>query len=821
MPENVTTQKTSQETSHEGPAGHPLDHSADAAPARQLTRPGDSSPAMPTGGRRSMAPPALALAGTAPGGLPMQLKLGIESLTGVSMDGVRVVHGSSAPARYGAGAFARKGEIHLGPGHADKLDHEAWHIAQQRLGKVHKTRDLEGQAFNDDADLEAEADRMGALARQHAAQAAGGALQQGADVDVMQFAPGDFALHPILAVQGLGGTFSHWRDLLDQIRAYALVDPLNNVLRLQGLRAMQAAAKAWREQIGFVGIDPNTLLPERRLQGIHLISFERRLMAEWQDASTQAGQFAQSTGSLNSDQGLEALPNPEITRKRLGTTFIGFFNPGARLTKRDNTFIPDPIPGTGCKLIENGTAPLNRQAGDYYAVEAYGKVKQLGQAAKIENGVFFKDDVWVRRTHITAANDLEPNDLHQYVDQSDPVLHPLFAHAPTLADVQQNGLGDCWLLAAVTAVVSDTPNHFVTHMKDNMDGTVSVKLYDHDPNAVGNQYPERIVTVEKSTIQRKSDGGDAFAGGSLWVKIYEKAFAAAGFHGKDSKTLPIEKGSMGLLEGGQSANAFKHILGRNAQSIYIDETRPSITNGDISRILDHPGHGLLRPEISQVYLYLNNLWGTALDVLLNSKVQPRRAEFQPLIDQALLNPPPHIAAEVNQFVTWLANAYFPGKRGSGVYAEWQLHAFDQMIQQFDAGQLVTASTKDTIVSNTNNQGGLSREHVGKGLAGPHAYVVIDYHPQPFALPLPPNQLCWVKLRNPWGDVKTRKPDAPDPGRVYRDKNTNELLDTPYDAPRVDGNQDLNPIGAEGTDDPEFWVELSDIGKRFTRFDHTA
>ncbi len=97
--------------------------------------------------------------------LPAPLRKGIEALSGISMDGVRVHRNSPLPATMQAYAFARGRDIHLGPGQEHHLPHEAWHVVQQAQGRVSPTTQLSaGVAINDDAHLEREADLMGARA---------------------------------------------------------------------------------------------------------------------------------------------------------------------------------------------------------------------------------------------------------------------------------------------------------------------------------------------------------------------------------------------------------------------------------------------------------------------------------------------------------------------------------------------------------------------------------------------------------------------------------------------------------------------------------
>lgn len=100
-------------------------------------------------------------------GLPDNLKSGIESLSGMSLDHVKVHYNSAQPAQLNAHAYAQGSEIHVAPGQEQHLPHEAWHVVQQAQGRVQPTMQMkEGVPVNDDAGLEHEADVMGAKALQ-------------------------------------------------------------------------------------------------------------------------------------------------------------------------------------------------------------------------------------------------------------------------------------------------------------------------------------------------------------------------------------------------------------------------------------------------------------------------------------------------------------------------------------------------------------------------------------------------------------------------------------------------------------------------------
>ena len=97
-----------------------------------------------------------------PNGLPVDLKAGVEQLSGMAMDDVRVHRNSAEPAKLGALAYTKGSDIHLGAGQERHLPHEAWHVVQQKQGRVKPTLQMkEGTPVNDDAGLERDADLMG------------------------------------------------------------------------------------------------------------------------------------------------------------------------------------------------------------------------------------------------------------------------------------------------------------------------------------------------------------------------------------------------------------------------------------------------------------------------------------------------------------------------------------------------------------------------------------------------------------------------------------------------------------------------------------
>ena len=95
-------------------------------------------------------------------GLPDNLKDGVEKLSGISLNDVKVHRNSNQPAQLQAHAFAQGTNIHIAPGQEQHLPHEAWHVVQQKQGRVKPTTQMKGKVpINDDKNLEKEADVMG------------------------------------------------------------------------------------------------------------------------------------------------------------------------------------------------------------------------------------------------------------------------------------------------------------------------------------------------------------------------------------------------------------------------------------------------------------------------------------------------------------------------------------------------------------------------------------------------------------------------------------------------------------------------------------
>jgi hypothetical protein len=69
------------------------------------------------------------------------LKEGVEKLSGLDMDEVKVHFNSAPPAQLNAHAYEQGTDIYIAPGQERHLPHEAWNVVQQKQGRVKKSAD--------------------------------------------------------------------------------------------------------------------------------------------------------------------------------------------------------------------------------------------------------------------------------------------------------------------------------------------------------------------------------------------------------------------------------------------------------------------------------------------------------------------------------------------------------------------------------------------------------------------------------------------------------------------------------------------------------
>ncbi len=157
-----------------------------------------------------------------------------------------------------------------------------------------------------------------------------------------------------------------------------------------------------------------------------------------------------------------------------------------------------------------------------------------------------------------------------YTYQNDPNGELFAAGGPSVNDIQQGQVGDCYFLSTLGAVAAKDPDAIKNMVRDNGDGTYSVRFYVNDGFGTVPEW----VTVDGKLPE--NSGGGTMAASTLtdptngkqitWVAIVEKAYAA--FNSKD------HIGGSGAdtydgTSGGMASNAYQAITGQTAEDVPV------------------------------------------------------------------------------------------------------------------------------------------------------------------------------------------------------------------------------------------------------------
>lgn len=169
------------------------------------------------------------------------------------------------------------------------------------------------------------------------------------------------------------------------------------------------------------------------------------------------------------------------------------------------------------------------------------------------------------------------NGMTRWSDQRNA---PLFSHEPVVNDLKQRLVSNCYMMASTAGVINVSPELLKNCLKDNGDGTVTVRLYEKTitetdemiENVMGLQekkmvtsYRPVFIRVKKTVPRTKVGSADALSAGSLWMQMIEKACAFYGrreMEGVDggAKEKVIGKGYRSLWYG-SGAKFLERLLG--------------------------------------------------------------------------------------------------------------------------------------------------------------------------------------------------------------------------------------------------------------------
>jgi hypothetical protein len=181
---------------------------------------------------------------------------------------------------------------------------------------------------------------------------------------------------------------------------------------------------------------------------------------------------------------------------------------------------------------------------------------------------------------------------------------------PAFSDVDQGGLGDCWLMAASAAVAHRDPEHIQGRISKNQDGSFNVRL-GNDTQRVEPTFPNAGYADPTPNGQQNT----------LWPALIEKAYAQR------------EGNSYARLEGGNPGRAMEALTGQPSTRTTITASsdadrlwgtiRDGVT-GDHPMVLSTPNSAVASPphqnhayavldayeRDGQRYVRVYNPWGT-------------------------------------------------------------------------------------------------------------------------------------------------------------------------------------------------------------------
>jgi hypothetical protein len=358
---------------------------------------------------------------------------------------------------------------------------------------------------------------------------------------------------------------------------------------------------------------------------------------------------------------------------------------------------------------------------------------------------------------------------------------PIFTREPNLDDVRQGGIGDCYLVAALGAIVTTNPQFIYDMIKDNGDETVTIRLYAPQTDL---SLKLTYVQVQKSLISdnRKSKG-------AAWVALVEKAYASMG----------VQRGSKSYAaigDGGGSDKAFEVLTGRAA-------TATAIVGTELESVPLWSASELKKPVpetrvCQEVFGGNEKLAGTFLEFAARKGVSAQLSSFRSFEEFDQIFHEHNLPSVVTDPLLLILARQFPGLRGSNAYTPRQLDIYARIVDRLHNGGYVAAGTKQKIRPESGGAvgTGTSGEPITEGLAGRHAYTVLQAFARETGTDKPPRK--FVRLRNPWGEGT----DPKGRGRVYEGG-----LDGPLTL--VTDPQALADLGKA-----EFDMELTDFTKHF-------
>ncbi|MBO4863662.1 MAG: hypothetical protein J5517_04815 [Eubacterium sp.] len=176
---------------------------------------------------------------------------------------------------------------------------------------------------------------------------------------------------------------------------------------------------------------------------------------------------------------------------------------------------------------------------------------------------------------------------------------PIFPHEPMMTDVSQHYSGECYLYAGLQNIARMYPQKIKDMIKDNGDGTATVRLYakKYNEKTSKTEFNPVYVRVDKKLSKFGALGAEYERMGEdcLWVNLIERAYAMSGLHETYDKkeNLPVYtsvpkykdwKPSVKAIEGGQEDLFLENMLGPEGVSHRIDKAEYNVVKEERTKL---------------------------------------------------------------------------------------------------------------------------------------------------------------------------------------------------------------------------------------------
>jgi hypothetical protein len=404
---------------------------------------------------------------------------------------------------------------------------------------------------------------------------------------------------------------------------------------------------------------------------------------------------------------------------------------------------------------------------------------------------------------------------NEHFQRNTEVLFPS-ADSPSLTEITQSRIPNCFLLAAVQSILNhpDGKAFIRGMMSQNDDGTTTVRLF--NPETLEPEY----IRVENSVIVDKF--GSLNEHNALWMHILDKAYAAR----KNSETMEASITTM-YVDGGQIKTAFSVLTGLKARGVifipFLSTFQEYLGEYTFSRIKFYfeKAKETNKPEAdlkSNIFTLLDTENKTSMiyDFLGITEINDEtKKEMQDkffiflqhyikdpiLFDKIIKTKSTDSLIGINPEVAEILSGYF--KRSTmltGDYGPLQIRTYNHIKYNIENDKLIC------VGAHADDHPAFEKKVTG--ISAGHAYTVLGTLEKTTQIKNKDGsttniQARFIKLRNPWGDRQNDPKYSHLPvGRLYK--------------------QNKNDLSIEVTSTPSatFLVELNDFCQYFSHYNMT-